>query len=144
MAPTKWGIAGSGNISFDFVNALSMLDSSIHKVVAIAARSQASAETLANKFDVPKAYEGYGKLAQDNHVDIVHVGTINPGHLDIVRTMLNAGKHVLCEKPLGMNVKETKGMIELAREKKVKVKTKRFLDYSIFNFFGTKCQFKNI
>ena len=48
------------------------------------------------------------------------MGTIHPAHLAIVKVLLEAGKSVLCEKPMGMNVKETKEMLKLAKEKAVR------------------------
>lgn len=115
---TRWGIASSGKISQDFVNALSTYDSG-HTVVAVAARSLDSAKEFAEKHNIPKAYGGYGDLANDPEVEVVYVGAINPAHLEICKLMLNSGKHVLCEKPLAMNVKETKELVELARSKKL-------------------------
>ena len=50
-------------------------------------------------------------------VEVVYVGAIHPAHISIVKLLLNNGKHILCEKPLGMNVKETKEMLNLAKEK---------------------------
>ena len=87
--------------------------------MAVAARNLKSAQEFANKFDIPKAYEGYDALAKDPIVEVVYVGSINPTHLNICKLLLNNGKHVLCEKPLGMNVKETEEMVNLAREKKL-------------------------
>ena len=49
--------------------------------------------------------------------EVVYVGTINSLHLEIVKLMLNNGKHVLCEKPLTLNLKQTKEVIELAKKK---------------------------
>ncbi len=54
---TRWGIASSGKISQDFVNALSTYDSG-HTVVAVAARSLDSAKEFAEKHNIPKAYGG--------------------------------------------------------------------------------------
>lgn len=50
-------------------------------------------------------------------VDIVYIGTINPQHYEVAALMLENGKHVLCEKPLTLNQKQTKKLIELARSK---------------------------
>jgi dihydrodiol dehydrogenase / D-xylose 1-dehydrogenase (NADP) len=50
---------------------------------------------------------------------VVYIGTINTLHLDIGRLMLNNGKHVLCEKPLTLNLKQTKELINLAKEKEL-------------------------
>lgn len=116
---TKWGIVSAGMISHDFVNALSTLDKSEHVVVAVATRSIDSAKTFAEKHGIPKAYGSYAELAQDPEIEIVYVGAIHPAHLEICKLMFNAGKHILCEKPMAMNVKETKEIVATARSKKL-------------------------
>lgn len=52
-------------------------------------------------------------------LEVVYVGVVSSHHLPVASMMIQAGKHVLCEKPLCMNVKETKQLIQLAKEKKV-------------------------
>ncbi|KAJ8947542.1 hypothetical protein NQ318_005021 [Aromia moschata] len=115
----KWGIAAAGKISNDFVSALEALPSSDHKVVAVAARSQASADNFAKTHHIPTSYEGYKKLAEDKNVDIVYVGVIHPYHYEVSKLMLENGKHVLCEKPFTMNEKQTRKLIEIARANKL-------------------------
>ena len=83
--------------------------------MAVAARSLDSAQKFKAKFGMERAYEGYEALAKDADIDVVYVGAINTAHLAIAKMMLEAGKHVLCEKPLSMNVKQTKELINLAR-----------------------------
>lgn len=51
--------------------------------------------------------------------DIVFVSVLNLQHYEITKLMLENGKHVLCEKPMGMTYKQTKSLVDLAREKKV-------------------------
>lgn len=51
--------------------------------------------------------------------DVIYIGTLNPQHFDIAKLMLHHGKHVLCEKPLTMNLKQTTELINLAKEKKL-------------------------
>ncbi len=121
MAPLRWGIAAAADIAFDFVNALTVLDKpeERHLVVAVAARSGDRAKEFASKFDIPRSYEGYRRLAEDAEVEAVYVATIHPYHLEVCTIMLEAGKSVLCEKPLAMNVKQTRRLVELARKKGV-------------------------
>ena len=115
---TKWGIVSAGLISSDFVNAISIpAFAERHSVVAVAARSLDRARAFAKTFDIDRAYGSYEELAADNDVEVVYVGSVNPTHLSIVTMMLQHGKHVLCEKPLGINVKETEAMLNLAKEK---------------------------
>ncbi|XP_042216075.1 trans-1,2-dihydrobenzene-1,2-diol dehydrogenase-like [Homarus americanus] len=116
---TRWGIVSAGLISNDFVGALKALPEGEHRVVAVAARSLESAKKFASKYGVEKAYGSYDELARDPNVEVVYIGTIQTQHLPVASLMIQAGKHVLCEKPLCMNVKEVKQLIQLAKEKKV-------------------------
>lgn len=68
MAPLRWGIASTGKISNDFCAALTTLPEEHHQVVAVAARSEASAKDFADKFNIPKYYGGYELLAADSNV----------------------------------------------------------------------------
>lgn len=115
---TRWGIAGSGKISADFAMAMKALGNE-HKLVAVAARALVNAETFAKTHGAEKAYDSYEELAKDPNIDVVYVGVIHPYHIHVARIMIESGKAVLCEKPLCMNVKETKQLIDLARDKKV-------------------------
>ena len=89
------------------------------KVVAVVARSLESAQKFATTHNIPKAYGSYDELANDSNVEVVYIGTINPGHLPIAKLMLNAGKHLLVEKPLTLNLKGTNELLNLATEKKL-------------------------
>ena len=116
---TRWGIASCGKISADFTLALSLHPKGQHQVVAAAARSLASAKEFAASHGIPRAYGEYRELALDPEVEVVYVGAINPAHLPLARMFLEAGKAVLCEKPLAMNLRETKELVALARNKGV-------------------------
>uniref|UniRef100_A0A6A7G4A5 Trans-1,2-dihydrobenzene-1,2-diol dehydrogenase n=1 Tax=Hirondellea gigas TaxID=1518452 RepID=A0A6A7G4A5_9CRUS len=117
MAPvTKWGIAGCGKISSDFVNAIQHVGGSVHVVVAVAARSLDSAEAFAKKFGIGKYYDRYEALAEDPDIDVVYIGVINTCHFGIARSMLSAKKPVLCEKPLCLNLPETQQLVDFARK----------------------------
>lgn len=113
----KWGIASAGLISYDFANALSTFSKDEHDVVAVAARDLRRAQKFAKRFDIPKAHGDYLELAKDANVDAVYIGVLNPQHLEVSLMMLDHGKHVLCEKPLSMNEKQCRQLIEYAKEK---------------------------
>ncbi|XP_068233956.1 trans-1,2-dihydrobenzene-1,2-diol dehydrogenase-like [Palaemon carinicauda] len=115
----RWGIAGAGMVSEDFTKALNFLPSSSHEVAAVASRNLSSAKDFAERFSIPVAYGSYMELARDPGVDVVYVGVIPPPHLEVISLMLRSGKAVLSEKPLCVNAKETKQVIQLAREKGV-------------------------
>ncbi|XP_011210067.2 trans-1,2-dihydrobenzene-1,2-diol dehydrogenase [Bactrocera dorsalis] len=113
----RWGIASAGKISHDFAVGLSTLPASDHKLVAIAARQKDRAEEFAKTHGIPNAFGSYKELAQFADVDIVYVGALNPQHLEIASLFLEHGKHVLCEKPLCMNYKQSKQLTDLAKSK---------------------------
>ncbi|GLH11941.1 Trans-1,2-dihydrobenzene-1,2-diol dehydrogenase [Gryllus bimaculatus] len=116
---TRWGIASAGKISHDFVTALATLPADEHTVVAVAARQIERAKEFADLHKIPKAYGSYEELAADEEIDVVYIGAVNNTHLDIGKLMLNSGKPVLCEKPLTLNLKQTRELIDLARQKKL-------------------------
>lgn len=113
----KWGIIGTGMISNKFVADLGHTSNGI--AYAVGSRNQESADEFAGKYNIPKAYDSYDKLLQDPDVDVIYVGTPHPLHKINVIDALNAGKHVLCEKPFTMNAAELEEMIAVAREKKL-------------------------
>lgn len=112
---TKWGIASAGLISHDFTNAIGAHSPAEHKVVAVAARSLADAQSFAARHGIETAYGDYSALATDPEVEVVYVGAINTTHLSLARQFLAAGKAVLCEKPLCMTLDETEELVSLAR-----------------------------
>lgn len=113
----KWGIVAAGNLSHDFTNAVSTLSKDEHQVVANAARSQSRAEEFAKRFDIPKSYGSYLELAQDPNVEAVHIATIHAEHVKTALLMLEHGKHVLCEVPMGVNEKQVRKLVDYAKEK---------------------------
>ncbi|XP_026758702.1 trans-1,2-dihydrobenzene-1,2-diol dehydrogenase-like isoform X1 [Galleria mellonella] len=115
----RWGIAGVGMIAHDFITALGTLPAHQHKVIAIAGKDLERADRLASLHKISTVYEGYESLARDDSIDIVFVSVLNLQHYEITRLMLENNKHVLCEKPMGMTYKQTKSLVDLAREKKL-------------------------
>ncbi|CRK86429.1 CLUMA_CG000053, isoform A [Clunio marinus] len=119
MAPLRWGIASAGKISNDFCAALTTLPKGHHELVAVAARSEENAKEFAKLFNIPNYYGGYEMLMKDPNVDIVYVGAINTTHLEIGLMALDNGKHILCEKPLTLNEKHSRKLLEKAKEMKL-------------------------
>ncbi|XP_078379106.1 trans-1,2-dihydrobenzene-1,2-diol dehydrogenase-like [Oculina patagonica] len=114
---TRWGICGAGQIAHDFMVAMKTLPENDHKVVAVSARSLERAAEFANRHNIEKAYGSYEELANDKNVEVVYVSTIAPVHASLCKLALNHGKHVLCETPMTMNLKDTKELFELAKAK---------------------------
>ena len=113
----RWGILGAGNIAHDFVIALRTLLQTEHTVTAVAARSLAAANKFATTHSIAQSYGSYDDLFTNPIVDIVYVSTIHVTHLPNAMKALDAGKPVLCEKPMTMNAHDTKALIDKAREK---------------------------
>lgn len=113
----RWGIAGAGSVSHDFASVVETLSSEEHQIVAVGARDLNRAEEFAQRFNIPKAYGSYLELARDPNVEVIYVGVLNHKHLEVSLLMLEHGKHVLCEKPMCLNEKQARKLIECARKK---------------------------
>ncbi|XP_071142544.1 trans-1,2-dihydrobenzene-1,2-diol dehydrogenase-like [Mytilus edulis] len=113
----KWGICSTGKICSDFCSALKTLPSEDHQIVAVVSRSQDTAEKFATTFDIPKTYSSYEKFAADPEIEIVYIGSAYTEHVRLSIQMLNAGKHVLCEKPLADTLEDVKLIHKIAKEK---------------------------
>jgi predicted dehydrogenase len=111
----RWGIIGTGNIARSFATDLALLDDT--ELVAIGSRSQKSADEFGKLFSIPNRHGSYAALARDAKIDAVYIATPHPLHCENTLLCLNAGKHVLCEKPFAMHAHEAQLMINTAREK---------------------------
>ena len=113
--PIRWGVAGTGAIAAKFVTDFANLDDGEPaEVVAVASRDGARAKTFADAHAIDRAHDGYDDLATDPGVDIVYVAGIHPVHAPHTEMFLAAGKHVLVEKPIALNVGEVDRMIAAA------------------------------
>jgi len=108
-----WGILGTGKIARIFGRALA--GSARGRLVAVASRAADRAEPLAAELGAPRSYGAYDDLLADGEVDVVYVATPHPTHLEWGSKAAAAGKHVLCEKPLGVNRDEAERLVEAAR-----------------------------
>ena len=111
-AMLSWGIIGLGNIARQFARGLAR--SATGELVAVGSRTRESADRFAGEFSFDRAYPSYEELLADPHVDAVYVATPHPLHAEWVVKSAEAGKHILCEKPMGINHAQTMGMIEAA------------------------------
>jgi predicted dehydrogenase len=106
VKPLRWGILAAGAIARKFVAALG--ESETNVAHAVASRDGARARDFAAETGVPQAFEGYELLLENPEVDAVYIATLHPFHLEWILRAVAAGKHVLCEKPLTMNLREAK------------------------------------
>jgi predicted dehydrogenase len=86
------------------------------RVLAICSRRQERAEACARKFDIPYVFTDYRQMVQMEELDLVSVATPPYLHHAMVFAALECGKHVICEKPLAMNVAEAREMYAKAQE----------------------------
>ncbi|NII25989.1 Gfo/Idh/MocA family oxidoreductase [Pseudoflavitalea sp. X16] len=113
----RWGILGSGHIAKKFAADLMLVKDA--RLVAVGSRSMVKATAFADAFPVDHQHDSYEALAADPEVDVIYIATPHSLHYENVLLCLQHGKAVLCEKPFALNSRQTRAMIELAREKKV-------------------------
>jgi predicted dehydrogenase len=111
----KWGILGTGWIARKLADALKVADHC--ELVAVGSRTKGSASKFAADYHLQSAYASYEELVQDPNIDVVYVATPHNLHLENTLLALEHGKNVLCEKPLGVNLKEVDLMLAKAKEK---------------------------
>ncbi|MBJ7338962.1 Gfo/Idh/MocA family oxidoreductase [Mycolicibacterium sp.] len=113
-APTlRWGIMGPGGIARQFTATLQKYTA--QKVAAVGSRSQVRADEFAARWSVPAAHGSYRELLANAEVDIVYVATPHTEHHACALAALAAGKHVLVEKPMGVNAAQASEIAESAR-----------------------------
>jgi predicted dehydrogenase len=111
----RWGIAATGGIAQGFATGLSETDDA--QTVAVASRSAERAETFGAEFGIPHRHASYEALAADPDVEVVYVATPHARHEADTLLFLEAGKHVLCEKPFALNEQQARRMVDTARER---------------------------
>ena len=112
-AMIRWGILGAASIARR--QAIPAMQSSPYaKAVAVGSRSLEKAQALAKETGIAKAYGSYQEVIDADDVDAVYIPLPNDQHLPWIERAARAGKHVLCEKPLGLNAREVLRVQELA------------------------------
>lgn len=111
MNKIQWGILSTAKIGVQKVIP-ALQKSSYGEVKGIGSRSLQQAETVARKLDIPGAYGSYEELLADPDIDAVYIPLPNHLHVPWSIEALKAGKHVLCEKPIGLSSAEARNLIE--------------------------------
>jgi len=110
--PLRWGVMGPGWIAEQFTKSLQTYTR--QEVVAVGSRALPRAQEFAAKHDVRTAVGSYEELAALDEVDIVYVATPHPAHLELAVLSLEAGKHVLVEKPIGLSAGQVREIAAVA------------------------------
>ena len=110
MQKLRWGVLGTARIATTKVIP-AMQRGQLCEIAAIASRDGAKAEEAAGRLGIPKAYGSYEEMLDDPGIEAVYNPLPNHMHVPWSIRAAEAGKHVLCEKPIGMNVAETLQLI---------------------------------
>src|SRR5436305_11649442 len=108
----KWGIISTARINRLFL--AGARQSSELEILAVASRSQTSAEEYAREHDLERAYGSYDALLSDPEIDAVYISLPNSLHVEWSIRALQAGKHVLCEKPLSRRTSDVERAFDVA------------------------------
>ncbi len=112
----KWGILATGTIAAKFAETVNLMED-VQTLAACASRTMEKAEAFRTKYNIARAYDSYEAMMRDPDVDAVYIATPNNMHYGNCVMCLEAGKHVLCEKPFTVDRKEAERLFALAEEK---------------------------
>lgn len=116
----NWGVLGVAKIATEKVIP-AMLGSENFNVLGIASRDHARAKSAADRLGLLKAYDSYDALIADPDIDIVYIPLPNHLHFTYALKCIEAGKHVLCEKPITLKSDEIKKLIAARNRHGVKI-----------------------
>ncbi|MHC4517447.1 MAG: Gfo/Idh/MocA family protein [Planctomycetota bacterium] len=114
MDKVRWGILSTAKIGVEKVIP-AMQEGKHCAVSALASRTLATAQAAAHKLRLPKAYGSYEALLADPEIDAIYIPLPNHLHVDFSIKSLEAGKHVLCEKPIGLNVADARRLLDASQ-----------------------------
>jgi predicted dehydrogenase len=117
MEIINFGIIGTGRIAQQFMDEAEK-NNKIN-IAGICARNFEKTKNTAEEYKVDRAYESAEEMLRDKSIDAVYIATMHPTHFAYTVKALNAGKHVLCEKPAVLKKEELEKVVKLAREKKL-------------------------
>ncbi|SEB95907.1 Predicted dehydrogenase [Paramicrobacterium humi] len=109
----RWGILGPGGIARAFTNDLNLNGFTVE---AVGSRSLERSEAFAAEFGIARAHGSYAELVADPDIDAVYIATPHPFHVENALLALDAGKHVLVEKPFTLNAAEAQQVADRAAE----------------------------
>jgi len=115
--PLRLGILGCANIAKQF--ARDVAESPLVSIQAVASRDLNKAQQFAQTFGIARAHGSYEAMLADSALDAIYIPLPNSLHAEWAIRAMQAGKHVLCEKPLALNLAEVTRMFEVARKQGV-------------------------
>lgn len=118
MKPIRTAIIGTGFMGRVHLEAVRRVEDV--EVAAVVGRREQAARRLGEGFSVPTITTNYREVLRDNSIGAVHICTTNAEHFPMAKEALEAGKHVLCEKPLTTSSDEAKQLVELATRKRLR------------------------
>ena len=110
----NWGLLSTAHINRALITPLRA--SKRNHLLAVASRTQESVDRYAREWKIPRAHGSYEALLADPEIDVIYNSLPNHLHAEWTIKAVEAGKHVLCEKPLALNVDEVEAMQEAARK----------------------------
>ncbi len=110
----RWGVIGTGHITEKVMPAIK--GTAGCELYAVASRTQEKAEEFASRWGCAKAYGSYDDFFADSDIDAVYVATPHVSHAELSIRALNAGKHVVCEKPAGVNAAQLRQVLAVAEK----------------------------
>src|SRR6202140_4426584 len=120
MKKVKWGVLGAASIAVRKVIP-GMQKGAYSEITAIASRDKNRAEEAAGKLGIAKAYGSYEELLRDGETEAVYNPLPNHLHVPWSVNAAEAGKHVLCEKPISLTVAEAKSLLAVRDRTGVKI-----------------------
>lgn len=114
----RWGIMSTANIG-KRSTIPGIQESERNEVVAVASRSLDNAKKFAVELGIPKAYGSYEELLNDAEIDAVYIPLPNHLHKEWTIKAAQAGKHILCEKPIALNEEEAAEMVDMCKRQNV-------------------------
>ena len=112
-ARAAWGILGTGGIAHTFATAVQ--ESQLGRLVAVGSRDATRAEAFAKEVGADRSHGSYEALVDDPDVQFVYIATPHSTHVELAVLAAEAGKHVLCEKPVAVNAAGAAVIFEAAR-----------------------------
>src|SRR5882672_7222131 len=111
----KVGIIGS-QFEADIHAASFKIASAEAEVVAIASPTQGNAAALAKRYSIPRVFTDYREMLKESDIEMVTIAAPNSLHAQMTSDCAQAGKHVVCEKPLAMTIEEGQHMVEVTKK----------------------------